>query len=406
MANLKFYGWLMVVMFFLLLPALAVAGESKCVACHKEITPSIVKDFQSGAMGKSGMDCSECHGSDHMSGEDVAKVQLPTEKTCQRCHEEQAAQYMDGKHSLGWIAMAAMPETGFQPHAYIQGMKGCGGCHKIGVRDEKVKAESKYGSPCDSCHTRHKFSKEEARKPEACRTCHMGFDHPQWEMWSSSKHGVIYATGEESNRAPKCQTCHMVEGNHRVMTSWGFLALRLPEDDEEWMGYRATILKGLQVLDLDGNPTPRLDVVKAGKVARLTKEEWQAERDAMIKVCTQCHSESYAKQNLENGDQMIKEADRLMAGAIEIVADLYKRGLIQPKEGKPAYPDLLAFYGAITPIEQTLYVMFLEHRMRAFQGAFHMNPDYTTWYGLAELNKDLVDIKTEAERMVREAERK
>ncbi|MDH3328331.1 MAG: cytochrome c3 family protein, partial [Desulfobulbaceae bacterium] len=170
--------WLMTGAVFLLFPLIAVADESKCVACHKEITPSIVKDFMSGAMGKSGMDCSDCHGADHMTAEDAAKVQLPTEKTCQKCHEEQAAQYMDGKHSLAWIAMAAMPETGFQPHAYIQGMKGCGGCHKVGVRDEATKAESKYGSPCDSCHTRHKFSKEEARKPEACRTCHMGFDHP------------------------------------------------------------------------------------------------------------------------------------------------------------------------------------------------------------------------------------
>lgn len=54
----------------------------------------------------------------------------------------------------------------------------------------------------------------------------------------------------------------------------------------------------------------------------------------------------------------------------------------------------------------TLYVMFLEHRMRAFQGAFHMNPDYVTWYGLGEMKKDLVEIKHEAERMIREAERK
>ena len=50
--------------------------------------------------------------------------------------------------------------------------------------------------------------------------------------------------------------------------------------------------------------------------------------------------------------------------------------------------------------------MFLEHRMRAFQGAFHMNPDYVTWYGLAELNKDLVDIRNEAENMIAEGERK
>lgn len=397
--------WGCLAVLVLLLPAtVPAAEESACITCHREVTPNIVKDFLSGAMGQAGTDCSDCHGSGHMNGTDAAKVELPTADTCKKCHEEKHAQYMEGKHALGWVAMNAMPKTGFQPHAYIQGMKGCGGCHKIGVRDEASRQEARYGSPCDSCHTRHKFSKEEAAKPEACRTCHMGFDHPQWEMWSGSKHGVIYQTEGDTGRAPKCQTCHMPDGDHGVMTAWGFLALRLPEEDPEWMAYRTTILKGLHVLDPDGKPTPRLEVVKAGKLARLTKEEWQAQRDQMLDICSKCHSRSYAKTNLENGDAMIKEADKLMAEAIEIVADLYTRGIIKAQDGKPAYPDLLTFYDAITPIEQTLYVMFLEHRMRAFQGAFHMNPDYVTWYGLAEMKKDLVEIKKEAEDMIREAE--
>ena len=385
------------------LPSLAAAAESACVGCHKEITPSIVKDFLSGAMGQSGMDCAACHGSGHSTKDDAAKATMPTEKTCQKCHKEQHDQYADGKHALAWVAMSSMPTNGIQPHAYIQGLKGCGGCHKVGIRDEAAKAASPYGSPCDSCHTRHKFSKAEAKKPEACQTCHMGFDHPQWEMWSGSKHGVIYQTEGDTGRAPTCQTCHMEEGNHRVMTAWGFLALRLPEADAEWMGYRATILKGLQVLDPQGNATPRLDLVKAGKIARLTKEEWQSERDRMLNVCAKCHSRKYAQTNLENADAMIKEADKLMATAIETVANLYDKGIIKPEANKVAYPDLLTFYDAITPIEQTLYVMFLEHRMRAFQGAFHMNPDYVTWYGLAEMQKDLVEIKHDAAVMLKEA---
>lgn len=387
-------------------PLAGHAKDSSCIDCHTKVTPNIVKDFMAGAMGKSGMDCSDCHGLGHQNAADAAKAELPTEKTCQKCHKDQHDQYLAGKHSAGWIAMAAMPKTGFQPHAYIQGLKGCGGCHKVGVRDEAARAGSRYGSPCDSCHTRHKFSKAEAKKPEACRTCHMGFDHPQWEMWSSSKHGVIYQTEGDTGRAPTCQTCHMDNGNHGVMTSWGFLGLRLPEDDVEWMGYRTTILKGLHVLDPEGKPTPRLDVVKAGKVVRLTKEEWQAERNKMIAICSRCHSQSYALDNLAMGDQILREADKLMAEAVEIVADLYKRGIIKPEPVKAAYPDMLTFYDATTPIEQTLYVMFLEHRMRAFQGAFHMNPDYVTWYGLAEMNKDLVEIKADAEQMISEADRK
>jgi len=372
-----------------------------CVECHKKVTPGIVKDFESGAMA-SEVTCATCHGIGHKTAEDFDKAMMPTPELCAECHEDQYAQYADGKHAKAWVAMTAMPTNNLQPHPYIEGLKGCGGCHKVGLRGQETRQYYRYGMACDSCHTRHKFSVEEARRPEACRTCHMGFDHPQWEMWSSSKHGVIYQTEGDTGRAPKCQTCHMDNGNHRVKTSWGFLAVRLPEEDKEWMGYRATILKGLHVLDPEGNPTARLDVVKAGDVARLTAEEWQAERDKMIKICQQCHSGNFARENLKNADLMIKEIDKLMAEAIEIVAGLYKDGIIKPPDGKAAYPDLLTFYDAGTPIEQELYVMFLEHRMRAFQGAFHMNPDYTTWYGLAEMKKDLVFIKNEAERMRKE----
>jgi hypothetical protein len=35
----------------------------------------------------------------------------------------------------------------------------------------------------------------------------------------------------------------------------------------------------------------------------------------------------------------------------------------------------------------------MDHRMKAFQANFHMNPDYSTWYGYAKLKKDLTEIK-------------
>src|SRR3546814_6383383 len=34
---------------------------------------------------------------------------------------------------------------------------------------------------CDNCHTRHQFSVVEARKPQACATCHNGVDHNEYE---------------------------------------------------------------------------------------------------------------------------------------------------------------------------------------------------------------------------------
>jgi len=176
----------------------------------------------------------------------------------------------------------------------------------------------------------------------------------------------------------------------------------MPED-KQWAEDRVTILQALGVLDPDGKPTPRLEVVKAAKVARLTQEEWQNERDKMLTVCGKCHSANFARAELEKGDQMIRESDRLFASAIRTVAALYKDGIIpKPKEYAYAFPDLLTFHGAPTPIEQKLFVMHMEHRMRAFQGTFHANPDYALWYGWSEMRRDLTEIKKMASQMRRE----
>jgi hypothetical protein len=132
----------------------------------------------------------------------------------------------------------------------------------------------------------------------------------------------------------------------------------------------------------------------------LTQEDWQKERDKMVKTCNQCHSVNFAKGELEKGDQMIKEADRLMAEAIRIIADLYKDGILaKPKSYAYAFPDLLTFHDAPSVIEQKLFLMFLEHRMRTFQGAFHANPDYALWYGWSEMQRDLTEIKERAKEL-------
>jgi len=316
------------------------------------------------------------------------------------CHAERYEQYASGKHALAWAAMEAMPLLRHQPQA-VGGtdMKGCSGCHKIGLKTEGYTEteDFHYGvGACDSCHTRHLFSADEARDPRACMTCHMGFDHPQWEMWSSSKHGVIWQIEGDTGRAPTCQTCHMAEGDHEVRTAWGFLAVRLPEDDAEWMADRAVILQGLGVLDWEGNPTARIEAVKAADLARLTKEAFAAERDEMVAICANCHGEGFALAQMKSGDEMLRQADTLMADAILTVKALYDDGILEKPEGWNFAPDILQFYDAPTAIEQDLWVMFLEYRMRTFQGAFHANPDYMHWYGWAEMKNTLARVKREA----------
>jgi hypothetical protein len=234
----------------------------------------------------------------------------------------------------------------------------------------------------------------------------MGFDHPQWEMYSSSKHGIRYllkqnGTLHEQTAAPTCQTCHMPGGDHEVLTAWGFLAVRLPmPEDEAWAEDRATILQALGVLDPQGNPTDRYGLVEQLRLARLTQEIWQAERDKMVAVCSGCHSENFAQGELAKGDRQIREGDRMLAEAIRIVAGLYEDGLLdRPPSYDYSFPDLLTFHDAATPIEHTLFKMFMEHRMRAFQGVFHANPDYALWYGWSEMVLDLAEIRHAAEGM-------
>ena len=202
----------------------------------------------------------------------------------------------------------------------------------------------------------------------------------------------------ESASAPTCQTCHMVDGDHEVRTPWGFLAVRLPlPEDEQWKADQATILQALGVLDPKGNPTARLDLVRAADVARLDEESFTIERNKLLKVCSECHSDNFAKAEMQKGDDMIKEVDFLLAQAIRIIAGRYEEGILEkPESYAYAYPDLLAFHDAPTVIEQRLFVMHLKHRMRAFQGVFHSNPDYALWYGWSEMIRDLTYIKEKA----------
>ena len=398
----------------LVLGASAAQAAAVCIECHATVTPNIVTDWKQSAHAAKEVACDACHGSGHTTASDVANVSLPTPDTCATadCHQTQVDQYKRGKHALAWAAYKAMPTTHALPSVLADGMKGCGGCHKIGIKSPEEIAELKeagehFGAAaCDSCHTRHLFSVAEARQPQACQTCHMGFDHPQWEMYSSSKHGVRHSLKQlgvlsATAAAPTCQTCHMGKGNHEVRTPWGFLAVRLPlPEDPEWKADQVTILQALGVLDPEGNPTARLEVVKAAQVARLTQEDFDAERAKITEACTQCHSTNFVKAEMAKGDDMIRQVDHLLAEAIRIIAGLYQDGVLEaPAEYDYPFPDLLTFHDAPTRIEQKLFVMHLKHRMRAFQGIFHNNPDYALWYGWSEMVQDLSEIREMAEAM-------
>lgn len=407
----------------LLLTSAAMANDA-CVDCHSKVSPGQVQDWKASKHFTQDITCATCHGTEHQTAEDAQKAKLPDEHVCAECHEKQFNEFATGKHNFGWTSLNAIPATHMAPDELIEGGRGCGGCHNMGIKTEEQKKEQaakgyRYqNNSCDECHTRHAFSKKEAQSPYACQQCHMGYDHPQWEMWSSSKHGERWFAKKngdlpEGAAAPTCQTCHLPDGTHHNETAWGFLGVRLPlPDNKQAADDRVTILKALGVLDpKTGNPTPILDAVKAVRMAKLDQESWQKERDKMLKICQQCHSASYAKEQLDMGDSIMMKADRLMAEAITTVAKLYEDGLIQKPANYPAnYPFLLTFMHTngeawdkdldkLSYIDQVLVQMYMKHRMRAYQGFFHVNPDYAYWYGWNEMTKDLGEIKELARTM-------
>ncbi len=407
----------------LFLAGTVMAGDI-CIDCHSNISPGQVKDWEASKHADAGVSCDTCHGDAHTNAADYKKAVLPSEHVCAECHEEQFTSFSHGKHNFGWTVLNAIPATHYAPDELIEGGRGCGGCHNMGIKTEEQKADQlakgyRYqNNSCDECHTRHSFSKKEANNPKACQQCHMGYDHPQWEMWSSSKHGARYFAKKagdlpEGAVAPTCQTCHLPDGTHENHTAWGFLGVRLPlPEDPQAAADRVTILKALGVLNPEtGEPTPILDAVKAVDMARLDQASWEKERNKMLDTCTECHSYKYAKEQLDAGDAILTKADRLMAEAIETVAALYKEGIIVKPEGYPFnYPFILALMhtnGAnwdenldgFSYIDQVLLQMFFKHRMRAYQAFFHVNPDYAYWYGWNMMTQDLGEIKHLAKQM-------
>ena len=117
---------------FLSFPAAAAA---ECLDCHNELSRNIVDDWRQSRHGEAGIGCDACHGASHVTKDDVAKVAFPTPDTCGQCHADRVAQYKRGKHAFGWAAFKAMPTTHAMPMVLADGMKGCGGCHKIGLKD-------------------------------------------------------------------------------------------------------------------------------------------------------------------------------------------------------------------------------------------------------------------------------
>ncbi len=356
-------------------PALA----ADCLSCHRQKTPAAVRQWEASAHARAGIGCAACHGTDHGKIEKgEARVDL---KVCGDCHRKALADHRASRHGMGlhsgWGCTRNLPNRDRQE---------CRFCHEQGSEVPKsevqcarfLKQSSEMGeigcnychmveSSCAACHTSHNTDLKIVRDPAICAKCHMGPDHPQWEMWQTSLHGTLFATaGRETG--PDCQACHMPKGSHNVSVG-------------------ITMSSG-------GDPYPA--------------EKGKARRDEMLQICANCHAPEFARKELARGDAVRDQSRALVKEAEQIVGDLADHDQLDPMpDRRPPHPlrgnklvlDSQLLYEDTSHIERLLFKMKKYDYARTAKGAYHQNPAYAHWYGNAELKMDLVDIRAEASRL-------
>jgi len=352
-----------------------VAG--KCMTCHKEKSKGLYKQWFDSGHGKHNVTCLDCHKADKSESDaflhyDAYIATLVTPKDCGKCHEKEA-------HEVGVSHHAKAGQILDSKDAYLAhvaggapvAIQGCESCHgsKVEIDPNSPNKLSKLSWPnsgigrinpdgslgaCTACHTRHSFSKAQARKPEACGKCHLGPDHPQKEVYEESKHGNAYFTniesmnlksdewvvGEDYYVAPTCATCHMsATPTQKITHDVG--------DRLSW-NLRAPISKKM--------------------------EDSQKKRDNMKDVCMNCHGEVFVDGHYYQLDATVHLYNEKFAKPAKEIIDLIKKkGLLK----NPA-----AFSNKV---EWIYWEIWHHEGRRARHGAAMMGPDYTWWHGFYEV---------------------
>ena len=433
----------------------------ECVKCHEEVTPGIVYDWRESTHADpkkneffakrtrqieqlierdlKEVTCSDCHGKDHK------ELHMPTPDICGECHPKQVGEYLDEmkygrpNHVDTFTANVVppwYPENARQ--GYITTMFGCDYCH--GTTEK-----------CDICHTRHKFTAAEGRRPEACISCHMGYDHPDAESYLESKMGVIYhlegehwdwdkPLGEvvpgKDYRTPTCQFCHMYEDQgkftHTLAAKGIWRMGTVPPKSAEFKSSLKDYPYGINLPPLNY----KLDIYSAANKKK--REQW-------IEMCSNCHSPRWGRLYLENLDNMMFEQwalqdrahlimDELAAADAfdppvserdpypmgEVLADALGPGLLgdgiygalKATGGKvPIYGPILGVYtvfmaGKNNPsVIENLYTdMWFGDKAHAYKGTAHVQQDISWWYGSAMVFKKISAIESEAQKLYRAKE--
>jgi hypothetical protein len=372
-----------------------VNSDDKCVVCHQRTTPGIIEQYGFSTMAAADVSCRDCHeveagypGSVEHEGAQV--LPSPSTAVCEECHRPEVAQYNASRHGIpSYVAFAgtedltaeqlamyeAIPEGSFaadKSRNAIAELEGpdmrrftCEGCHNIGKP-----AEDGSVGQCQKCHLRHAFSLEQARKPETCNHCHIGPDHPQWEIYQESPHGISYMTmghewdweaepgtlGVEGFPAPTCAICHMS----------GFGSSGTTHD----VGDRLTWFLFKPISD--------------------RRPSWQDNMVRMQGVCLECHNQNFLDDFYTAADKATERVNEWVVESDEVMTPLKENNLLTSEPFDE-------------PIDYTYFNLWHHWGRTAKFGVWMQGPDYSQWHGAYEVLHDLAELREMAEAKLIEA---
>jgi len=374
------------------LPTAVTASSRACIDCHLEenIQPVQVAEWRGSAHAPAGVGCFECHRAefgeadayDHY-GATISTIVSPQD--CGRCHEREVAEFTASKHAEGGQILASLDNyLGEVVEGVPAGVSGCRQCHGSVIEVEedgrlsaqswpntgigRINPDGTHGS-CSACHPRHRFASAVARRPENCGRCHLGPDHPQFEIYKESKHGVAFVEaadrmalrseewrlGTDYTAAPTCVTCH--NGATRVHEFTHDVGTRI-----------AWTLRPAISFHLD---------------------DWEKRRDRMEATCRHCHSPGWVASFFTQYDAAVELYNAKFAEpATEIMAELRRAGRLTERQFDEE-------------IEWLYFLLWHHEGRRARHGAAMMGPDYVQWHGFFEVaERFYMEFVPEAERLL------
>jgi hydroxylamine dehydrogenase len=393
--------------------------------------------------------CFECHGLNGAQHQDQFEHEgfkinvIVSPKDCATCHPVEEREYSGSKkaHALGnlsknpvyhtlveTIISKKVVEKGkvFQKEtSELTRQETCFGCHGTEIKVSGMQSiETEVGSlqipkltnwpnqgvgrinpdgslgACTSCHPRHQFSIEVARKPYTCSQCHLEPDVPAWNVYKESKHGNIFSSNEskwnfdavpwrlgKDFQAPTCSTCH----NSLLTTAEGKVIAERTHDfgARLWVRLFGLIYSHPQPVrgdtsilkNKDGLPLPTTFAGEAAKEGLIDDKEQAKRKEGLSAICLRCHGTSWTRQHFAKLDNTIQEVDQMTLAATFLLMEAWTKGLAEGlPHGKNPFDELIEQRW----IRQWLFYANSVKYASAMSGA----PDYATfkngWWNLTE----------------------